>query len=516
MVVLLCVWWRRGEIGRRDVLRSLPFFAAALLMSGVEIWFQYARAIGEDLIRDDTFLQRLTGAGWVVWFYIYKALAPIRLCFIYPRWEIDVANWLAYLPNLALLVVLAWSWGRRRGRGRPALFALLYFVLTLAPVLGFVNIYFMRYSLVADHYQYVSIIAIIALAVNVGRALLTRLGHGRLWPARVVATLVVLVLALLTWRRCRAYENAETLWRDTLTKNPTAWMAHSNLGNILCTRGDLDESIHHYRQALNLKSDNAEVYNNLGNALALKGRPDEAADCYLQALQFKPDYAEAYNNLGLIAAKRGEFHQAIDYFRRALECSPGYVKAHVNLGHALSKQRKHDDAMRAYERAVRLDPDHDSPIPHLREALRLVPDSAPLHCELGEQLVEAGQPGQALRHFRQAARLRPGWPRPLKKLAWVLATHLDANEHQQHEAIRVARDAVQLTGRQNAEALDVLAAAYAAASQFEPAIATAEEALALPPIAATSAAADAIRQRLELYRQGQPYRTRASPRGGSD
>lgn len=505
-VLLLCVWWRRGTIGRRDVLRSLPFFAVALLMSGVEIWFQHDRAIGEDVIRDDTFLLRLVGAGWAVWFYAYKALVPVRLCFIYPRWEIDASSWPAYLPNLALLVALAWSWRRRQGDGRAVLFALLYYVLTLAPVLGFVNIYFMRYSLVADHYQYVSIIAIIALVAAAGRAVLMRLGHGRLSPARTVATAVVLLLGLLTWRQCQAYHDAETLWRDTLDKNPAAWMAHSNLGNILCARCDLDEAIHHYRQALDAKPDNAEVYNNLGNALALQGRPDEASDCYRQALRLNPDYTEAYNNLGLIAAKRGELDQAIEYYRRALECSPVYAKAHVNLGHALSRLHQHEDAMRHYEAAVQLDPNHDSPIPHLREALRLVPDSPELHCELGQRLVAAGQPDQALQHFRQAARLRAGWPLPLERLAWVLATHLDPSSHQQQEAIRVADNAVQLTSRQDVEALDILAAAQAAAGQFEAAIATAEEALALLHTAATSERADAIRRRLELYRQRQPYR----------
>jgi Flp pilus assembly protein TadD len=487
VVLLLCVWWRRGVIVRQDVVRSLPFFAVAALMSGVEIWFQYARAIGEDVIRDDTFLQRLTGAGWVVWFYIYKALVPIRLCFIYPRWEANLANWFTYLPDLALVALFTLAWRCRQGWGRPVLFALAYFVITLGPVLGFVNIYFMRYALVADHYQYVSIIAIIALTIGAGRAVLQRLSPGHLWPRTAAATAVVLLLGYLTWQQSRAYENTEALWRDTLRKNRAAWMAHSNLANLLCARGDLDEAIHHYRQALQLKADNAEVYNNLGNALALKGQPDAAFEHYRKALELKPDYAEAYNNLGLILASRGELDRAISYYRRALECAPGYAQAHVNLGRALSRQ--------------------------LREALRLTPDSPELHCELGQVLVEAGQPDQALQHFRQAAQLQPGWALPLKRLGWVLATHLDATAHQQQEAIRVARNAVQLTGHQDAEALDVLAAAYATAGQFDQAVTTAEEALALPSIAASGDLVESIRQRLELYRQGRPYREQVSAPG---
>ena len=512
VVLLLCGWWRRGAITRRDLLRSLPFFAVAALMSGVEIWFQYARAIGEDVIRDDTILQRLIGAGWVVWFYIYKALLPIRLCFIYPRWEIDATNWLAYLPGLALLALLGLCWRYRRSWGRPLVFALGYYVLTLGPALGFVDIYFMRYSLVADHYQYVSIIAIIALAVCAGRVVLKWLGQARGWPTRAVAAALVLVLGLLTWQQGYAYENAETLWRDTLRKNPTAWMAHSNLGNMLTAQGELDEAIGHYRQALRLKADNAEVHNNLGNALALKGRPDEALGCYREALRLKPDYADAYNNLGFVLALQGKLEQAIDHYRRALEFSPGYVKAHVNLGHALSQQGLHNEAMQRYELAARLDPDHDSLIPHLREALRLVSDSPELHCELGRRLVATGRPDEALQHFRQAARLRPNWPLPLKELAWTLATQLDANLYQKQEAIRVGERAAELTRRQDAETLDALAAAQAAGGQFDQAVATAQEALALIPASSTDEFVDGIRKRLGLYRQGKAYREPVSSR----
>ncbi|MBU0617154.1 MAG: tetratricopeptide repeat protein [Planctomycetes bacterium] len=525
VVLLLCVWWRRGAISRRDLLRSLPFFAVAVLMSGVEIWFQYARAIGEDVIRDDTFLQRLAGAGWVVWFYMYKALLPIRLCFIYPRWEIDLANWLTYLPDLALLLLFVLCWRYRRAWGRPILFALAYYVVTLGPVLGFVNIYFMRYSLVADHYQYVSIIAIIALIASAGRAALTWISRGRPWPGRAVAAAIVLALGLLTWRQSRAYENAETLWRDTLSKNRTAWMVHSNLGNILCARGELDGAIGHYREALHLTADNAEVHNNLGNALALAGKTDEAIPHYQQALQLKPDYADAHNNLGLALAMRGSLDEAIGYYRTALEIAPRYARAHVNLGNALANQHRYGEAIDHYQVALESEPNHaeahanlanalsvrgrtDEAILHFREALRLRPEHAETHYKLGLVLTQTGRTDEALPHYRQAARFRPGWPLPLKKLGWILATRLDANVYQRQEAIRVAQRAVQLTKRQDPEALDALAAAYAAAGQFDRAVATAAEALALPAATASHGLADAIQERLKLYRQEKPYRER--------
>ena len=72
VVVLMYAWWRRGSIGRRDILLSIPLFAVSAVMSFVEIWFQQTRVIGQEVIREDNFFARLAGAGWAVLFYIYK------------------------------------------------------------------------------------------------------------------------------------------------------------------------------------------------------------------------------------------------------------------------------------------------------------------------------------------------------------------------------------------------------------------------------------------------------------
>jgi hypothetical protein len=175
VVILMCVWWLRRTIKRSDVIRSLPFFAVSAVSSVLEIWFQYTKAIGADIVRSDSLPARIAGAGMAVWFYIYKALLPVHLVFIYPRWQIDPAKWFSWIPDLALLAVFGLCWRYRVSWGRPVLFALGYFIVMLVPILGFFNTYFMRYSLVADHYQYAAIIGVIALATVGGSRLATRL-----------------------------------------------------------------------------------------------------------------------------------------------------------------------------------------------------------------------------------------------------------------------------------------------------------------------------------------------------
>ena len=190
VVLLLCAWWRRGRIQRRDIIRSLPFFAASAVMSAVEIWFQIHQSIGADVVRADGLLARAAGAGTAVWFYILKTLWPARLIFVYPRWHIDPAHVLVWIPDLALVALAALGWRFRSSWGKPVLFALGYCLAMLLPILGFINVYFMRYSLVADHYQYVSLVAAIALAAAAVRRLAGRRGGGEAMPAPAAAPVV--------------------------------------------------------------------------------------------------------------------------------------------------------------------------------------------------------------------------------------------------------------------------------------------------------------------------------------
>ncbi len=135
-------------------MRTAPFFLVAVVLAGVNMWFQTHGT--EIVIRNAGFAERLLGAGGVVWFYLYKALLPIDLAFIYPQWHIEAGNPLWWLPLLAALAVTAVLWRYRKGWSRPLLFAWGFFCVALLPVMGFTDVGFMKYSLVADHYQHIA------------------------------------------------------------------------------------------------------------------------------------------------------------------------------------------------------------------------------------------------------------------------------------------------------------------------------------------------------------------------
>ena len=109
-----------------------------------------------------TWVERILIAGRSVWFYLATLFWPANLTFVYPRWQIESSAWRQYLFPLATAALLARCGRCGSGREHPWR-PLLFFGGTLFPVLGFFNLYTFRYSLVADHYQYLASLGIITL-----------------------------------------------------------------------------------------------------------------------------------------------------------------------------------------------------------------------------------------------------------------------------------------------------------------------------------------------------------------
>ena len=155
------LWWRR-PLRWSDVARLAPFVVLGGLLVLVNIWFQTYGLSQE--IRTVTFTQRFLGAAAAVWFYAAKALVPINLLLVYPQWHIQAADIRWWFPLLAAIVFTIILWRQRSDpSARAVMFAWGFFCIALIPVMGFADVGFMQYSLVADHYQHIALIAAVAL-----------------------------------------------------------------------------------------------------------------------------------------------------------------------------------------------------------------------------------------------------------------------------------------------------------------------------------------------------------------
>jgi tetratricopeptide (TPR) repeat protein len=403
-VLVLLIWWKAGRVERRDVVPLAPLFVLAAVLGLVTHRMELrAGAVGAEWSL--SFTQRCLLAGRALWFYAAKLFWPAQLTFVYPRWEVDSESLLSWMPLAGLIVVGTVLWARRRqGWARAGLFACGYFVAALLPVLGFFDVFYFRYSFVADHFQYLASVGLIAVIANGGAEVGDRLGRPGRQMGVVVVAVTLLSLGALTWRQGHIYHDVETLWQDTLTKNPQCWMAHNNWGIELEKSGKRDEAIGHYEQAVRINPDDAEACNNLGNIYFDGGNFSEAISYYEQALIIKPDYAEVHINLGNALRKTGRIEEAIAHYRQALRIGPNLVEAHCNLGIALEKAGRLPEAIQQYE-----------------QVLRIKPNYAEAHAYLGNALAQMGRVPEAMAQYEQALRIKPNYAPARSALARLQA-----------------------------------------------------------------------------------------------
>jgi tetratricopeptide (TPR) repeat protein len=354
-LVLGIVWWLR-PLTWRDLVRVTPFLVMAGALAWVSVWFQTR---GENIVfRSAGFTERLLGAGCVPWFYLYEAIFPVDLYFVYPMWHIRIGSILWWLPLAAASAVTVILWLNRKGWGRPLLFAWGFFCVALLPVAGFTDVGFMRYSLVADHYQHIAIISLIALPAA-GWGIWRRRRRSRIgWAPLAAAILAAGSLACLTWRQNEIYTDEITLYHAALKKNPNCCMVHNNLAYLVAntahSQKDMDEAIYHFRQAVENNPEYAEAQHNLGTLLSRAGQVKEGEEHLRQALRLKPDYPEAQRSLGDVLFNTGRFQEAIESYQQALRLKPDFIEAYINLATAYAKLHRSSDAITAAQKALKL------------------------------------------------------------------------------------------------------------------------------------------------------------------
>ena len=447
LLLLACAAWQRGRVTRQDALRASPFFVLALGFGCMSVWFQKHQALAGAALAPQSFWERLAIAGRVFWFYLGKALWPMHLNIVYPPWKVNASSLAAYVPLLCCGAAVLVCWRYRRSWGRHVLFGLGCFGLTLFPALGFFDAQFLTRWQVSDHLQYLPLIALVALVA----AVLVSLPGAAFF--RCVGAVVVLGLSVLTFERARIFSTEETLFRDTLARNPSAWGVQNDLGTLLAARGDQAKAVELFKASLNTNPDYPDAHVNLGRILLDQGHADDAQKQFIAALKTQPHHAEAHRALGTLLAQQGKWSEAARHLRVALLFQPDF--------------------------RTRLD------------------CAALLH--------QTGEYAEAAAQFRLALLALPDSAEALNNLAWLLATCPDETVRNGAEAVRYAERASRLPAPKGMCVEGTLAAAYAEAGKFKEAVATAEKAVETETAAGETRFAALNTQLLTFYRAGRPF-----------
>ncbi len=367
--LLVVFWWQRGRLEwRRDVFPLLPFFVYAATMGLFSAWMEFVTIGAYGPGFEATRIERFLIAGRAAWFYAEKLIWPVDLMFFYPRWEINQSVWWQYLYPLAACALLLGLWVLRK-RTRAPLAAALFFGGTLFPVLGFFNVYPFIFSFVADHFQYLASLGLITLAAA-GIALLAARWWPRAqqnWPLVFVTLALAGILATLSWQQAWQYVEIETLYRETIKRNPKAWLCHYNLGMHAYKRGEYQEAVDHIQESVQIKSDYWDSHFDLANSLYHLDRHEEAITHYRIFVQHVPNDVRAYFYIGFSYERLGRLDDAANSYRQALVIEPATPGIHFRLGNVLAKQGRLGDAVMHLEASIQLQPDFEDAINRLRE-----------------------------------------------------------------------------------------------------------------------------------------------------
>ncbi len=441
-VLLLLAWWRRNRITWADALRSLPFWLGGVGFGLLTMLYQYRPNGGVQCGAD--FLPRgIYLVGHNVWFYLKHMTLPFWNCTVYPApWS--PVGWpqerfalpAVYLPTAlaaAAFLVLAWFVWRRNAAAwvRGLFFAYASFLVTMSLVLGVLPTLYLQFSPVADHWQYMSLMAVAGLPVCGVAVLLRR------WPAspgkRVLGTGLaaawLIVLSAAAFPYASAYRNSGTLWADVLRKNPDAWIAYNNYGNWLFDQTKNDGLVLPY---------------------------------FEKAIQLNPAYRDALYNAGTSYYALGRYDEAYEVCRRSNETRPTPL-AWTQMGMARRAQKKNEEALACFNEAARLDP----------SLLVVWYESAAAKSATG-RFAEAAALQRQLLATTNSADAAIG-------LAWTLAACPDPAVRSPAEAVALG-EALTRAGNPFAPAqrplcFDVLGAAYAAAGRYSDAVRVGRQAL---------------------------------------
>ncbi len=390
--LLLLDYWPLGRFNGADrrqafaaaIAEKLPLLALSAI-AGAVTWAVQSAGGAIVAVREVSWPARLADVPVAGMAYVTKTLAPINLSCFYPAHD-TLLPWWAIVGSSVTLggITLLAIHGRAR---RPhLLFGWIWFLGTLAPLIGFIRI---GGHFIADRYTYLPHIGLFAAFTWEMRNTAARARMRQ--PAILSGVALLTVLALLTRKQVAVWKNELTLFEHADAVTTDNWDVKSFLGSIYLGSGRNADAARVYQEIVLIRPDLAGGYGNLGLALFRMGRFAEAAVAQEQALRLQPDFPEAANNLGNALAGLGRWEEAVTAHLRALALRPAYPEARSNLARALGKLNRHLEA-----------------VEQLLAAIDLQPDFGAAHFNLGAEYLALGRHAEALAATQRALALEPG------------------------------------------------------------------------------------------------------------
>jgi tetratricopeptide (TPR) repeat protein len=285
-------------------------------------------------------------------------LVPVDLIPFYPYpKDVSLLSW-KYLLFLILVIAVTVACIRAAKKRRLLLAAWSYYVVTLIPVLGIVQV---GTQSMADRYTYLPSLGPFLLLGLMAAWISSRVNYVLAGTfivktaAGVAAMLVLGGMSYLTLQQIGVWENSIVLWNFVIAKEPQrAYSAYVNRGRAFETSGQPDRALADYDKAVALKPNYYEAYVNRGVLRGEIGMFDKAMEDFNRSIALNPNNAEVYSNRGIAYALTGQNGRALEDFNTALALSQDFAEAYFNRGRLYSKEGRTELARADYQKACDL------------------------------------------------------------------------------------------------------------------------------------------------------------------
>jgi protein O-mannosyl-transferase len=461
LVLLLLDYWPLNRFADRStspyriIIEKIPFLALSAISSVITFIVHQRDGAVLD-IASLPVQSRIANIAVSYVRYIGKMFWPQNMAVFYPYDISRFGPWQVALCVLLLAVIsLLVLWFSQKQK--YLLIGWLWFVITLIPVIGFVQTGSQAF---ADRYTYISYIGLFIMTAWGISELLSRWSHHKTFLA-VSIPIVLATMGIRAHIQTNLWKNSSTLFSYIVEIMPYNYLAHHNLANDLRKHGNTALAIEHYTKTLQIKPTYADAAVGIGYTMAEQGNIAGAIGWFEKALQINPNSAHAHNNLGVLLQKQGNLTEAISHFAKAVKLMPSMAEAQNNLSQT--------------------------------------------RYEFANALIMQGRLDEAANELRALLKLCPDKPAPMNNLALLMATHPELKGCNISEAIHLASRACELTNYHNPVFMTTLAAAYGAAGRFPEAVETAQNAMKLSDAANIPQLKKIIEYHLTFYMQGKPY-----------
>ena len=360
LTLLVLDFWPLGITRSRTAMVALRDKAPLFVLCGGAAWLTVMAQHASQAISSVEACpigQRMGNAVVATVTYLGKMFWPVQLAVFYPHPGGTLPAW-KIIGAAAVLVLISVVAVRLRRTKPYLLFGWLWYLVTLLPVIGLVQV---GEQAMADRYTYVPLVGIfVALSWGANDLIGSPAARGdRRDRSRIAAATgiaVVLVLIAVTRFQVRFWKDGETLFTRALAVTENNDVAHAHLGMLRGRQGRLEEAEAHLREALRIHPSSALARVDLGMLLIQHKKPDEALVEFRVALRLDPGFTAARIGLGTVFSDSGRLDEAVVQFQEAISADPMNAEAHDRAGTALARLSRYDEAYAHFAEAIRLSP----------------------------------------------------------------------------------------------------------------------------------------------------------------